>query len=46
VTILHSSWTDEVRRGLEAGNRVVSAGQNKLRNGQSVVIDNSIELDS
>ncbi len=36
----------EVRRGLEAGDRVVSAGQNKLRNDQSVVIDNSIELDS
>ncbi len=31
--------------GLEAGEIVVGAGQNKLRNGQSVVIDNSVALD-
>lgn len=35
----------EIVSGLEAGDRVVSAGQNKLRNGRSVRIDNSIELD-
>ena len=35
----------EVVKGLEAGERVVSAGHNKLRNGQAVSIDNSIELD-
>jgi len=35
----------EVIKGLEAGDRVVSAGQNKLRNGQAVSVDNSIELD-
>ena len=29
----------EVRSGLEEGERVVSAGHNKLRNGQAVVID-------
>jgi membrane fusion protein (multidrug efflux system) len=34
----------EIVAGLEAGTQVVSAGQNKLRNGQSVVIDNSVEL--
>lgn len=32
-------------RGLKAGDRVVSAGQVKLRNGQQVQIDNSVELD-
>lgn len=31
--------------GLEAGDRVVRAGQVKLRNGQAVTIDNSVELD-
>lgn len=34
----------EIVSGLEAGDRVVSAGQVKLRNGQPVVIDNSVEL--
>lgn len=34
----------EVTKGLQAGEQVVSAGQNKLRNGQSVTIDNSVEL--
>lgn len=31
--------------GLELGETVVAAGQNKLRNGQTVVIDNSVSLD-
>ena len=35
----------EVVEGLKAGEQVVSAGQNKLRNGQAVSVDNSIELD-
>ncbi len=35
----------EILQGLEEGDRVVSAGHNKLRNGQSVQIDNSVELD-
>jgi membrane fusion protein (multidrug efflux system) len=35
----------EIRSGLKAGERVVTAGQNKLRNGQSVTIDNSVRLD-
>jgi membrane fusion protein (multidrug efflux system) len=35
----------EVIEGLKAGELVVSAGQNKLRNGQPVSVDNSIELD-
>lgn len=35
----------EILSGLEAGTRVVSAGQVKLRNGQSVRIDNSVALD-
>jgi membrane fusion protein (multidrug efflux system) len=34
----------EIVTGLEAGAQVVAAGQNKLRNGQSVEIDNSVEL--
>jgi membrane fusion protein (multidrug efflux system) len=34
-----------VTRGLEAGERVVRAGTVKLRDGQSVTIDNSVELD-
>lgn len=33
-----------ITRGLEAGDRVVSAGQVKLRNGQAVSIDNSAEM--
>jgi membrane fusion protein, multidrug efflux system len=36
----------EVGEGLVAGTEVVSAGQIKLRNGMSVVIDNSITLDA
>jgi membrane fusion protein (multidrug efflux system) len=35
----------EVATGLEAGQRVVSAGHVKLRNGQAVQIDNSVTLD-
>ncbi|HYQ71371.1 MAG TPA: efflux RND transporter periplasmic adaptor subunit [Gammaproteobacteria bacterium] len=35
----------EVATGLEAGERVVSAGQLKLRNGMPVSIDNSVQLD-
>ncbi len=35
----------EIVQGLEAGERVVAAGQVKLRNGQRVRIDNSVELD-
>ncbi len=35
----------EITSGLKAGEVVVSAGQNKLRNGQAVKIDNSVELD-
>ena len=35
----------EVIKGLKVGERVVSAGHNKLRNGQAVSIDNSVELD-
>jgi membrane fusion protein (multidrug efflux system) len=35
----------EIVAGLQAGERVVSAGQNKLRNGQAVSIDNSVQLD-
>jgi len=36
----------EIVEGLQAGQQVVNAGQNKLRNGQAVSIDNSVELDS
>ncbi len=35
----------EIISGLEVDDRVVSAGQVKLRNGQRVRIDNSVELD-
>lgn len=35
----------EIRNGLAAGDRVVLAGQVKLRNGQAVIIDNSAALD-
>lgn len=35
----------EITSGLEAGEEVVSAGHNKLRNGQPVTVDNSIVLD-
>ncbi len=35
----------EIIEGLNAGDVVVSAGQVKLRNGQQVKIDNSVELD-
>lgn len=34
-----------VTKGLEAGDRVVAAGQVKLRDGQAVKIDDSVELD-
>ena len=36
----------EIRRGLEAGTEVVSDGHNKLRNGQSIKIDNSVDPDA
>lgn len=36
----------EIRRGLEAGTEVVSDGHNKLRNGQSITIDNSVDPDA
>ena len=35
----------EIVNGLEPGEQVVSAGQVKLRNGQAVVVDNSVKLD-
>jgi membrane fusion protein (multidrug efflux system) len=35
----------EITQGLDAGEQVVAAGQNKLRNGQAVKIDNSVVLD-
>lgn len=35
----------EVRQGLEAGERVVRAGLLKLREGQAIAVDNSVELD-
>jgi membrane fusion protein (multidrug efflux system) len=35
----------EITRGLTAGEEVVAAGQNKLRNGQAVKVDNSVKLD-
>ncbi len=35
----------EIRSGLSAGERVVSAGQVKLRNGAQVVIDATVKLD-
>jgi len=35
----------EIVRGLEPGDRVVGAGQNKLRTGQPVTVDNSVELE-
>jgi membrane fusion protein (multidrug efflux system) len=36
----------EIVRGLAAGDRVVGAGQNKLRTGQPVTVDNSVELEA
>ncbi|MGI9233667.1 MAG: efflux RND transporter periplasmic adaptor subunit [Woeseiaceae bacterium] len=33
----------EITRGLEAGSEVVTDGHNKLHNGQSIVIDNSVD---
>jgi len=36
----------EIKRGLEAGTEVVSDGHNKLRNGQSIIIDNSVDPDA
>ncbi|MEN8214621.1 MAG: efflux RND transporter periplasmic adaptor subunit [Pseudomonadota bacterium] len=35
----------EIIEGLDAGDSVVSAGHQKLRNGQQVKIDNSVQLD-
>ena len=35
----------EIIEGLQAGDQVVTAGQNKLRNGQPVTVDNSVQLD-
>jgi membrane fusion protein (multidrug efflux system) len=35
----------EILEGLRADDQVVAAGQNKLRNGQPVTIDNSVQLD-
>lgn len=36
----------EILEGLDVGDRVVDGGQVKLRNGQSVVIDNSLSLEA
>jgi membrane fusion protein (multidrug efflux system) len=36
----------EILEGLQAGQQIVAAGQNKLRNGQPVSIDNSVNLDA
>jgi len=36
----------EISQGLQAGERVVSAGQLKLRNGMTVSIDTSVQLDA
>jgi membrane fusion protein (multidrug efflux system) len=36
----------EIKRGLEAGAEVVSDGHNKLSNGQSITIDNSVDPDA
>jgi len=36
----------EITEGLKAGDEVVAAGQNKLRNGQAVNIDNRVKLDA
>jgi membrane fusion protein (multidrug efflux system) len=36
----------EIVQGLQPGERVVVAGQVKLRNDQAVVVDNSIVLDT
>jgi len=35
----------ELVKGLEAGERVVRAGLNKVRPGQTVTIDDSVKLD-
>lgn len=35
----------EISKGLQAGERVVSAGQLKLRNGMAISIDDSVQLD-
>jgi len=35
----------EIIEGLQAGEQVVAAGHNKLRNGQAVTIDNSVQLE-
>lgn len=36
----------EIRNGLEVGTEVVSDGHNKLRNGQAINIDNSVDPDA
>jgi membrane fusion protein (multidrug efflux system) len=36
----------EIVKGLQVGEQVVSAGHNKLRNGQAVNIDNSVKLEA
>lgn len=36
----------EIKGGLEAGTEIVSDGHNKLRNGQSIIIDNSVDPDA
>jgi membrane fusion protein (multidrug efflux system) len=36
----------EIIAGLEEGDRVASDGLNKLRNGQAVTVDNSVQLDT
>lgn len=36
----------EIKSGLTAGEQVVRSGQNKLRPGQAVAIDNSVKLDN
>jgi membrane fusion protein (multidrug efflux system) len=36
----------EIKRGIEEGTEVVSDGHNKLRNGQSISIDNSVDPDA
>jgi membrane fusion protein (multidrug efflux system) len=33
----------EITRGIEAGDEVVTAGQNRLNNGSPVVVDNTID---
>ena len=39
----HSGGIVEIVEGLEAGQQVVTSGQNKLSNGARVIIDNTID---